>query len=83
MVTTTRLDPYLAEDNVRLAGIADGDTYTTKLSKPESLFYTLQDASYTGGTANVLLHSISGRIITFTMKGYTAGTVNLTVKGRL
>lgn len=83
MATTVRPDGLLAEDCVRLTGLANGDTYTTKLGNVELVYYGLRDAS---GSA-IISHSISGRVITFVLtnpsSGAATGTVDLCVRGRL
>ena len=82
MVTTVRIDGFLARDHVRLQGLVNADTFTTKLSTVENVQYTMQDASATG-TALVMHHTVSGRIITFNLVGITSGTANVVVYGRL
>ena len=82
MAGTIVFEGYPAEEVVILPGIVDGNTYTTRMGAPFVCIAQMRDATHAGGTANVLTTAISGRVITFTVKGYTAGTVEAIIKGR-
>lgn len=82
MAGTTVFEGYPAEEVVVIPGIVNGNTYTTRMSAPFACVATMRDATYAPGTANILTTAISGRVITFTIAGYTAGTADLIIKGR-
>lgn len=77
---TTIPDGYLAEENV-LVTVANGGTFTTKLSTIECVQITYAESS---GTA-VPYASVSGRTITFGVEGANAVDADayVTIKGRL
>lgn len=77
---TTIIEGVLAEENVRFATLADNATWTTGLSSIEIVNVQI---GYDQGSTAVCHTSVSGRTITFHNTDATAGTVYLTVKGRL
>jgi len=78
---TTRLDgPVLAEENVILT-VSDGETFVSKLSKPELCQITFAEDIATASIP--ISYTISGRTVTIYADGVSDKKMAVTVKGLL
>jgi len=78
---TTRFDgPIMAEENVNLT-VSDGETFVSKLSKPEFCQITFAEDIATASIP--ISYTISGRTVTIYADSVTDKLMTVTVKGRL
>lgn len=78
---TTSLTGFSAEENVVIT-VTDGETYVTKMSSPQLVQATWQEA-VTVSAASALSCTLSGRTITIAAGDIVDKKLALTIKGYL